>query len=67
LEEDTILSEDEKEYQEEYNKIFGDDQEIEDIILHKEKDSIMSKSIKTSQEGEKSQKVKDNIQRKFGH
>jgi hypothetical protein len=31
------MSEDETEYQSEYNKIFGDNQEIEDIIRQKER------------------------------
>jgi hypothetical protein len=62
FEEDTPLSEEEKEYQDEYNKLFGEDQEIESIILHKDKDIKKIKSIKISQKGDKSQKEKDNKQ-----
>jgi hypothetical protein len=55
------LSDKEKEYQNEYNKLFGEDQEIEDIVLYKEKELKISKSIKSSQKGDKSEKEKDNI------
>jgi hypothetical protein len=62
FEEDTSLSEKEKEYQNEYNKLFGKNQEIESIILHKDKNIKKIKSIKISQKGDKSQKEKDSIQ-----
>jgi hypothetical protein len=63
FEEDTPLSDSEREYQDEYNKIFGDDKEIEDIILQKEKDTKKVKSIKISQKGDKSPKEENNIQK----
>jgi hypothetical protein len=62
FEEDTPLSKEEKEYQDEYNKLFGEDQEIENIIMHKDKDLKIIKSIKISQKGDNSNKEKDNIQ-----
>jgi hypothetical protein len=43
--------------------LFGDDQEIEDIVLHKENDTEKVKSIKFSHKGDKSQKEEDNIQK----
>jgi hypothetical protein len=36
-EEKSLLNEEEKEYQDEYNRLFGDDQEIENIIQQKKK------------------------------
>jgi hypothetical protein len=59
FEEDTPLSEEKKEYQNEYNKIFGEDQEIESIILRNNKNA----EKKFSQKGDKSEKEKDDKQK----
>jgi hypothetical protein len=37
FEEEIQVNEEEKEYQDEYNKLFGEDQETESIILYKKK------------------------------
>jgi hypothetical protein len=45
FEEETQLSEEENDYQNEYNKLFGEDQEIESIVLYKKKLKIYTKKI----------------------
>jgi hypothetical protein len=52
------MSEEEKKYQDQYNKLFGDDREIEDIIRQEEKDT---KKIKVK-EGDEPENQKDDIQ-----
>jgi hypothetical protein len=59
------LSDFEKEYQDEYNKIFGDDQEIEDIIQHKNNEIKKIRIKKISQKGDNLEKEKDNIQKEI--
>jgi hypothetical protein len=56
------LSEEEG-YQNEYNKLFGGDQEIENIVLSIENRVENIKVIKTSQEGDESEKKIENIQK----
>jgi hypothetical protein len=62
FEEEFPMSEKEKEYQIEYNKIFGDDQEIEDIIQQQEKDIKKIKVKEISQKGDEPEETKNNIQ-----
>jgi hypothetical protein len=62
FEEESPMSENEKEYQIEYNKIFGDDQEIEDIIQQQEKDIKKVKVKEISQKGDEPKEQKNNIQ-----
>jgi hypothetical protein len=63
FEEETQLSEEKKEYQNEYNKLFGEDQVIESIILYKENIIGNIKEIKTSQKGDEPEKKIENIQK----
>jgi hypothetical protein len=63
FEEEIQLSDEKKEYQDEYNKLFVEDQEIESIVLYKKKDFENAKPIKSSQKRDKSDKEKDNIQK----
>jgi hypothetical protein len=62
FEEKSPMNEEEREYQDEYNKLFGDDQEIEDII-QQEKDTKNIKIKEVSQKGDKYHNKKDNIQK----
>jgi uncharacterized protein YpmB len=63
FEEESPMSEEEKEYQDQYNNLFGDDQEMENIVLLKDKDVKKIKIIKISQKGEEPEQEKDNIQK----
>jgi hypothetical protein len=60
FEEESPMSENEKEYQIEYNKIFGEDQEIEDIVQQQGKDIKKVKVKEISQKGDESDNKKDN-------
>jgi primosomal protein N' len=56
FEEESPSNEEEKEYQDEYNKLFGDDQEIENIVLQKDKNIKKIRIKKISQKGDLSEK-----------
>jgi hypothetical protein len=60
FEENSSLNKEKKEYQDEYNRLFGDDQEIENIIQQDEKDSKKVKIREVSQKEDKSDNKKDN-------
>jgi hypothetical protein len=60
--EDSPISEKEKEYQIEYNKIFGDDQEIEDIVQQQEKEVKMVNVKEISQQGDEPEDSKNDVQ-----
>jgi hypothetical protein len=62
FEEESPMSENEKEYQIEYNKIFGDDQEIEDIVQQEGKDIKKIKVKEVSQKGDEPKEQKNDIQ-----
>jgi hypothetical protein len=63
FEEKSLLNK-EEEYKNEYNRLFGDDQEIEDIVQQKEKDSKKVKIEEISQKEDKSSNNnKDNNQK----
>jgi hypothetical protein len=57
FEEKFLLNKEQEEYQNEYNRLFGDDQEIEDLVQQDEKDS---KKVKVKEISQKEDKPKNN-------
>jgi hypothetical protein len=64
FEEKSLLSKKE-EYKNEYNRLFGADQEIEDTVHQKEKDTKKIKIKEVSQKGDNPEKEKDDIQKEI--
>jgi hypothetical protein len=62
FEEKSTLNKEEEEYQNEYNRLFGPDQEIENIVQQDEKDSKKVKVKEISRKEDKSDNKKDNTQ-----
>jgi hypothetical protein len=60
--EDSPISEKEKEYRIEYDKIFGDDQEIEDIVQQQEKENKKVSVKEISQQGDELKDSENDIQ-----